>query len=96
MRKRRFTDEQMVKTLREAERTSVGEVAKKHGVSEQTVYAWRKRFGGMEVGDAKRLKALEYENTRLKKLLAESQLTIEVMKEVAEENGERARTASTG
>jgi putative transposase len=47
------------------------------------MYAWRKRFGGMEAGDAKRLKALEHENTRLKKLLAESQLTIEVMKEVA-------------
>jgi len=83
LRKSRFTDEPMVKMLREAERTSVGEVAKKHGVSEQTVYAWRKRFRGMEVGDAKRLKALEHENTRLKKLLAESQLTIEVMKEVA-------------
>ena len=47
--------------FREAERTSVGEVAKKHGVSEQPVYAWRKRFGGMEVGDAKRLKALEFD-----------------------------------
>jgi putative transposase len=79
----RFTDEQMVKMLREAEWTSVGEVAKKYGVSEQTMYAWRKRFGGMEAGDAKRRKALENENTRLKKLLAASQLTIEGMKEVA-------------
>ena len=73
----------MVKMLREAERTSVGDVAKKHGVSGQTLHAWRKRFGGMGVGDAKRLKALGHENTRLKKLLAESQLTVEVMKEVS-------------
>jgi len=73
----------MVKMLREAEKTSVGEVAKKHGVSEQTVYGWRKRFGGMDVDDAQRLKTLEHENPRLKKLLAENQLTIGVMKEVA-------------
>jgi len=52
-------------------------------VSEQTLYVWRKRLGAMSVDEAKRLKALEAENARLKKMLAESQLTIEVMKEVA-------------
>jgi putative transposase len=83
MRKGRFTDDEMVKILREAERSSVAEVARKYAVSEQTLYVWRKRFGAMSVDEAKRLKALEAENTRLKKLLAESQLANEILKEVA-------------
>jgi putative transposase len=83
MRKGKFTDDEMVKILREAERSSVAEVAKKYAVSEATLYVWRKRFGAMSVDEAKRLKALEAENTRLKKLLAESQLANEILKEVA-------------
>ena len=59
-----------------------GEAAKKHKVSEPTIYAWRKHFGQLEVTDVKRLKALELENSRLKKLLAERDLDIEVLKEI--------------
>ena len=83
MRKSRFTEEQKVKMLREADRTSVAEVAKKQGVSTETIYSWRRKFGGMDVSETKRLKQLEQENARLKKLVGERDLEIEVMKEIA-------------
>ena len=86
MRKARFTEEQMVAMVREADREPVAVVAKRHGISEQTIYVWRKRFGGLQSNDVRRLKQLEAENARLEKLVAERDLEIEVMKEVAAKN----------
>jgi putative transposase len=83
MRKGRFSEEQMVAIIREADRDPVVAVAKRHGVSEQTIYTWRKRFGALQSSDVKRLRQLEAENARLKKLVAERDLEIEVMKEIA-------------
>ena len=80
--KKRFSEEQIIGFLREADRgVAVKELCRKHGFSEASYYLWRSKFGGMDVSDAKRLKALEVENARLKKLLAESMLENEVTRE---------------
>ena len=80
--KKRFSEEQIIGFLREADKgVAVKELCRKHNFSEASYYLWRSKFGGMEVSDAKRLKALEAENARLKKLLAESMLENEVTRE---------------
>ena len=80
--KKRFTEEQIIGFLREAESgLPIKELCRRHGFSEASYYLWRNKFGGMSVSDAKRLKELELENTRLKRLLAESMLENEVTKE---------------
>jgi len=80
--KKRFTEEQIIGFLREAEAgLPIKELCRRHGFSEASYYLWRSKFGGMSVSDAKRLKELETENTRLKKLLAESILENEVTRE---------------
>jgi putative transposase len=80
--KKRFTEEQIIGFLREAEAgLPVKELCRRHGFSEASSYLWRSKFGGMSVSDAKRLKELESENNRLKKLLAESLLENEVTRE---------------
>jgi transposase-like protein len=82
MRKSRFSEEQMVRIVRETDKAAVADVAKKHGVSSETLYQWKRKFGGMDVDDAKKLKVLEQENAKLKKLLAEKLLDIEVLKDI--------------
>ncbi len=80
--KKRFSEEQIIGFLREADKgVAVKDLCRKHGFSEASYYLWRSKFGGMDVSDAKRLKALEAENSRLKKLLAESVLENEVTRE---------------
>ena len=80
--KKRFSEEQIIGFLKEADAgIPVKELCRKHGFSEASYYLWRSKFGGMSVPEAKRLKELESENLRLKKLLAESMLENEVVKE---------------
>lgn len=83
MKKVRFTDEQIVGIVRESQAHGVPATAKKYQVSEQSIYIWKRKFASMDVSQVQELKKVQTENARLKKLLAERDLEIEVMKEIA-------------
>jgi putative transposase len=83
MKRSRFSEEQIIGILREQEAgAATADVCRKHGISSATFYKWKAKFGGLDVSDAKRLKALEDENAKLKKLLAETMLDIAILKDI--------------
>ncbi|MCA9441807.1 MAG: transposase [Candidatus Omnitrophica bacterium] len=83
MKKKRYTEEQIVKILKEVDSgKSVAEVSRDRGVTEATIYRWRNRYGGLEESDLKRLKELEAENSRLKRIVADQAMDIDMLKEI--------------
>jgi putative transposase len=87
MKRLRFTEEQIIGVLKEAKAgAKTGELARRHGVSEATIYNWKAKYGGLEVSEAKRLRALEDENGRLKRLLAEAMLDNAGLKDLLAKN----------
>jgi putative transposase len=83
MKKKRYTEEQIISILKEAEAGAKAEqLVRKYGISEQTLYRWKAKFSGMEVSDAKKLRALEEENRRLKRMVADQALDIQALKDV--------------
>ena len=83
MKRKRFTEAQIISVLREHEAgAKTGDLARKHGISEATLYNWKAKYGGMDVSDAKRLKALEDENAKLKRLLADQMLEASALREL--------------
>ena len=87
MKRNRYSEEQIIGILKEHQAgASARDLCRKHGISDATFYKWRSKYGGMEVSDARRLKALEDENRKLKKLLAESMLDVSTLKEMLGKN----------
>ena len=87
MKGKRYSEEQIIKILREAEAgMPAAEVCRKHGVSEWSFYRWRQKYGGMNISEAKRLKALEGENLRLKKIVAQQAIDIDLLREINSKN----------
>ena len=94
MKRVRFTEEQIIAILREHEAgAKTADLARKYGIAEATLYNWKAKYGGMDVSDAKRLRSLEDENRKLKKLLAESILDNAALKELLSKNGRARRQA---
>ena len=94
MKRSRFSEEQIIGILRDQEGGQVtADVCRRHGISPATFYKWKAKYGGLDVSEARRLKALEDENAQLKRLLAEAMLDNAMLKDIASKNGDARRTA---
>lgn len=92
MKRSKFTDEQIIGILREQEAgAKTADVCRRHGISSATFYAWKSKYGGLEVSEARRLKALEEENAKLKRLLADAMLDQATLKDLLSKNGDARR-----
>jgi putative transposase len=87
MKRSRFSEEQIIGVLKEQDSgAKVDEICRRHGISQATFYAWRKKYGGMEISDARRLKALEEENAKLKRIVADQAVDLVAMKDLLAKN----------
>src|SRR5260221_10110054 len=96
MKQSRFSEEQKIRVLKEAEGEPVKTVCARHNISEATYYHWKNKYGGMEVGEARRLRVLEEENARLKRVVADQAVQIQILKEVNSKNGKAVGAANGG